>query len=54
MTDVEILQQQYFKYKDKNGKKAKNLKCKIDAYLSFSKLLSNIKFTKEEVEYFSL
>jgi len=39
MSDVEILEAQYVKYKNKNGKKAQNLKCRIESFKAMEKLI---------------
>ena len=41
--DSDLLLDQYKKYKDKNGKKAKNLKSKIENFIAFEKLIDDIK-----------
>ena len=40
--DSEILEAQYKKYKDKNGKKAKNLWFRIQNFKAFEKLLMQV------------
>ena len=41
-TDVELLQESYDKYNDKSGKKARNLKDKIETYKAFSNLVRKV------------
>jgi hypothetical protein len=38
-TDIEILETQYAKYKDKSGKKAKNLNMRIESFKALKKLI---------------
>lgn len=39
MTDLETLQESYKKYKDKQGRKAQNLKIRIQCFEAFNKLI---------------
>ena len=46
-SDVAILQESLSKYKDKNGRKAKNLKLKIECFHALNKLAQSI--TDEDI-----
>ena len=41
-SDIETLQESYDKYKDKNGKKARSLKMRIEAFKSFHGLIKEV------------
>lgn len=48
-SDVELLEEKYAKYKDKNGKKARSLKMRIESFKAFEKLQMEV-VSKEKLK----